>query len=80
MTAVFVITAASILAYMTAWFIAAQISGRNDIADVTWGLGFVLAAAISLLYVGIYPLRGLLVSGLVLVWGGRRRCRLEGVP
>ena len=71
MTEVFMITAASILAYMTAWFIVAQIRGRNDIADVAWGLGFILAAAVSLLAGEIYPLRGLLVSGLVLVWGVR---------
>ena len=71
MTTVFVITAAFILVYMTGWFIAAQIRGRNDIADVAWGLGFILAAAISLLAAGIYPLRGLLVSGLVLIWGIR---------
>ena len=71
MTAGFLITTASILAYMTGWFIAARIRGRNDIADVAWGLGFILAAAVSLLAGGTYPLRGLLVSGLVLVWGGR---------
>jgi steroid 5-alpha reductase family enzyme len=71
MTVVFMITAASILVYMTGWFIAAQVRGRNDIADVAWGLGFIVAAAVSLLAGGIYPLRGLLVSWLVLVWGVR---------
>lgn len=71
MTTVFLTTAAAILVYMTGWFIAAQIHGRNDIADVAWGLGFILAAAVSLWAGGIYPLRGLLVSGLVLVWGIR---------
>jgi len=44
---IFQITAASVIVYMTAWFIAAQIRGRNDIADVAWGLGFVLAAAVG---------------------------------
>ncbi|MBV5338111.1 MAG: DUF1295 domain-containing protein [Deltaproteobacteria bacterium] len=71
MKAVFLITATSILIYMTGWFIAAQIRVRNDIADVAWGLGFILAAAVSLLAGGIYSPRGLLVSGLVLVWGVR---------
>jgi len=71
MATVFLITAASILVYMTAWFIAAQIRGRNDIADVAWGLGFVLAAAVSLIAGGVYSTRGLLVSGLVLIWGIR---------
>ena len=71
MTTVFLVTAAAILLYMTGWFIAAQVRGRNDIADVAWGLGFILAAAVSLWAGGIYPLRGLLVSALVLVWGIR---------
>jgi steroid 5-alpha reductase family enzyme len=71
MTVVFMITAASILVYMTGWFIAAQVRGRNDIADVAWGLGFILVAGVSLVAAGVYPLRGLLVSGLVLIWGGR---------
>jgi steroid 5-alpha reductase family enzyme len=71
MTAVFIITAVSIMVYMIGWFIAARIRGRNDIADVAWGLGFILVAGVSLVAAGVYPLRGLLVSGLVLVWGVR---------
>jgi len=68
---IFLITAVSVLLYMTCWFIAAQIRGRNDIADVAWGLGFVLAAAVSLVAGGLYSSRGLLVSALVLIWGIR---------
>ena len=68
---VFLITGTAVLLYMTGWFIAAQIRGRNDIADVAWGLGFILAAAVSLVGGGVYPPRGLLISGLVLVWGVR---------
>jgi len=71
MTGAFLITASAVLLYMTGWFIAALTRGRNDIADVAWGLGFILAAAVSLVAGGIYPLRGLLMSGLVLVWGIR---------
>jgi steroid 5-alpha reductase family enzyme len=56
---------------MSAWFVAALIRGRNDIADVAWGLGFILAAATSLSLGGIYSARGILVTGLVLVWGLR---------
>jgi len=33
---------------MTGWFVAAQLRGRNDIADVAWGLGFILPATVSL--------------------------------
>ena len=63
-------SAASVLVYMTCWFIAAQVRRRNDIADVAWGLGFILAAAVSLV-AGNGPPRGVLVSTLVLIWGLR---------
>ena len=71
MLMVFMLAAGSILVYMIGWFIAARISGRNDIADVAWGLGFVLAAAVSLTAGHVYSSRSLLVSGLVLIWGLR---------
>ena len=71
MTAVFLKTAASIMVYMTGWFVAARIRGRNDIADVAWGPGFILVAVVSLVAGNVYSTRGLLVSGLVLIWGVR---------
>jgi steroid 5-alpha reductase family enzyme len=67
----FLLTGGVILLYMTCWFIAAQIRGRNDIADVAWGLGFILAAAVSLVAGGVFTLRGLIISSLVLIWGIR---------
>ncbi len=57
--------------YMTCWFIAARIRDRNDIADVAWGPGFILVAAVSLVSGGVYSIRGILVSVLVLIWGVR---------
>lgn len=36
--------AALLVIYMTAWFVLAFILKRRDVADVAWGLGFVLAA------------------------------------
>jgi steroid 5-alpha reductase family enzyme len=71
MTALFTITLLAVLSSMTAWFVAAQLKGRNDVADVAWGLGFILAAAVSLYFGGVQSPRGLLVSALVLLWGGR---------
>jgi steroid 5-alpha reductase family enzyme len=65
------ITTSAVLVYMTAWFLAAQLKGRNDIADIAWGVGFIVAAGVSLLAAGLYPPRGLLVSALVLIWGVR---------
>jgi steroid 5-alpha reductase family enzyme len=71
MTRVFLVSGGAVLAYMACGFVASRILGRNDIADVAWGPGFALAAAVSLVAGGIRPLRGVLVSALVLVWALR---------
>jgi steroid 5-alpha reductase family enzyme len=71
MTRTFLICGGAILLYMTGWFIAAQVRGRNDIADVAWGLGFILVAAVSLFAGNVHSPRGILASGLVLIWGLR---------
>jgi len=71
MMQIFLITAGCLLVYMTGWFVAAQVRGRNDIADVAWGLGFILVSAVSLVAGQVYSLRGLLISAMVLVWGSR---------
>ncbi len=55
------IATASILLYMSGWFTAAQIRRSNDIANVDWGVGRILAALVSLLAGGNYPLWGLLL-------------------
>lgn len=71
MSGLFFITTGVILVYMIGWFLAAQLKGRNDIADIAWGPGFIVAAGVSLLTAGLYPPRGVLVSALVLAWGVR---------
>src|SRR5438093_6577638 len=55
---------------MTAWFLIAQAWHRNDVADVAWGLGFLLVAVTSLLLHGVSA-RPLLITVLVAVWGIR---------
>ena len=58
-----------IWAYMTAWFVASLLKKRNDIADVAWGLGFILVTIFSLIY---NPNPKLLISLiLVSIWGLR---------
>jgi steroid 5-alpha reductase family enzyme len=61
----------AVLAYMTGCFALSQYKGRNDIADVAWGLGFIVAAAASLATGAACSWRGILLFGLVLMWGLR---------
>ena len=66
------LTLASVLwAYMSLWYLASVWKKRNDVADVAWGLGFVLLAWTSYLLGGVAGVRGILVSTLVSVWGLR---------
>lgn len=58
--------------YMSFWFLVSLLKKRNDVADVAWGLGFVLVAWSSFFIAeGDSGTRGLLVCTLVSVWGLR---------
>lgn len=67
----FVTLALILFAYMNVWFVVSVIKRRNDVADVAWGLGFVLMAWASYVLSDEPGMRGLLVSLLVSVWGLR---------
>jgi len=62
--------ALTLLGYMTFWFIISVIKKRNDVADIAWGLGFVLIAWLSL-FLSDFSLKALLVNILVTIWGLR---------
>jgi steroid 5-alpha reductase family enzyme len=56
--------------YMTAWFALALARKDNSIADIAWGLGFVLVAVFTFFRRGSLFLP-LLVTALVAAWGAR---------
>lgn len=60
-----------LLVYMTFWFAVSLIKSRNDVADIAWGLGFVLLAWLSLYISGNLEIKAMLVTFLVTVWGLR---------
>ncbi len=57
--------------YMSFWFVVSVIKKRNDVADVAWGLGFVLLTWISFLMSKESSTRALVVAVLVSIWGLR---------
>jgi len=61
---------AILLAYMTVWFFVALVKKDNSVADIAWGLGFVLVAAVTFLRRGSLFLP-VLVTALVVIWGLR---------
>ena len=62
---------ASVLMYMLLWFIVSLVLRRNDVADVAWGGGFIVAAVAALASSGVTTSRALLVIALVIIWGLR---------
>jgi steroid 5-alpha reductase family enzyme len=57
--------------YMSSWFVFSLIKKRNDVADVAWGLGFVLLAWTAYFLSAETNTRGLMVNILVSIWGLR---------
>lgn len=67
----FLTLALVLFVYMNLWFIYSLLKKRNDVADVAWGLGFVLLSWVSFFISGKLSSVGLLTSFLVTVWGLR---------
>lgn len=56
---------------MSSWFVFSLFKKRNDVADVAWGLGFVLMAWVSFFLSDDTGMRGFIVNILVSIWGLR---------
>ncbi|MEI6529381.1 MAG: DUF1295 domain-containing protein [Candidatus Falkowbacteria bacterium] len=67
----YLILALILFVYMSCWFIISILRKRNDIADVAWGLGFVILTWSSFFIAENYSIRSLLVNSLVSIWGFR---------
>lgn len=70
MMSVYTIIALALCLYMSGWFIVACLLQRNDVADIAWGLGFVLMSWIAFAFSEM-SLRSVLVNVLVTIWGLR---------
>lgn len=57
--------------YMSIWFLVAIAIERNDVADIAWGMGFVVASFASWLKYGNNNFTSMLVLILILTWGFR---------
>lgn len=64
------------MAYVTVFFIVAQILKDNSIIDMGWGFGFVLGSWTTLLTTSNPTLLSFIVVGFVTVWGMRLTIRL----
>jgi steroid 5-alpha reductase family enzyme len=67
----FFMAPALVIVYMTISFIIAQYLHDNSIADIGWGLGFVLLAVISYYYAPLFTMRSALTTICICIWGLR---------
>ena len=63
-------SALCIFFYVTVWFCISVILKRNDVADIAWGLGFVVVSAFCFFSYAHTPV-AMLVYALVTLWGVR---------
>jgi steroid 5-alpha reductase family enzyme len=61
---------AVVFCYAGLWFVVSLVKKRNDVADIAWGLGYIILSTYTLM-TGTVSARGFLVYSLVLVWGLR---------
>ena len=54
--------------YMTFWFVISSVLHRNDVADIAWGLGFLLIAALTFRDANF---RSILINTLITIWALR---------
>jgi steroid 5-alpha reductase family enzyme len=62
--------------FMSLWFCVALKLKRNDVADIVWGLGFIVATISALFFNQSSNARVFLVSSLIFVWGSRLTIRI----
>jgi len=68
---IFLVNLGVLFIYFTIFFILAQVKKNNGLADIGWGMGFVVVAFTSLIYQGDYSLIPLTITALVTIWGFR---------
>jgi len=56
---------------MTRCFVVSVFKKRNDIADIAWGLGFILMVWSAFILVADFSGRAIMVNSLVSIWGLR---------
>ena len=68
---IFLVNLGVLFIYFTIFFILAQVKKNNGLADIGWGMGFVVVAFTSLIYQGDYTLIPVTITLLVTIWGFR---------
>lgn len=71
MLLLFSVCALVVFCYMTIWFVIAVLKKDNSIADVAWGLGFMLLAWFTYFYTDAETIRQLVMNVCISAWAIR---------
>lgn len=71
MTDLLLLSALVLFFYYLVFFLVAQVIRNNSIVDMGWGFGFILVALVTFFSQGAFVERNLLITVLILIWGGR---------
>lgn len=61
----------TIFIFMNFFFLLSLIFKRNDIADMAWGIGFIVVAVVNLILSGSFLQTKIIITFLVFLWGIR---------
>jgi steroid 5-alpha reductase family enzyme len=67
----FLVNLIALFMFFNLFYVIAQVKKNNGLADMAWGLGFIVVAVTSLIYFNTFDLKGILVTVLVALWGFR---------
>jgi steroid 5-alpha reductase family enzyme len=67
----YLILALVLFIYMSCWYFISIIKKRNDVADIAWGLGFILLSWFSFILSNVQSQLSIGVNILVTIWGLR---------
>lgn len=68
---VFIVNAIALFVFFNLFFWIAHFRKNNGLADMAWGLGFIVVALTTLFYQNTFSLPSLIITVLVLIWGLR---------
>lgn len=71
MLKVYVGTIIALWVFFSIAFLIAQAKENNGLQDIAWGAGFVVVALFSYFYSDTKSINGLIITILVILWGGR---------
>ena len=71
MLALILVQIAVVTVHASLWFLVALKLRRYDVADVAWGIGFIVLALAAQFSAASISIRGIIVLALVAIWGAR---------